>query len=92
MATFDIVTGGAGFIGSHLVDALLAQGRPVRAIDDLSIGRRSNLSQHDGNPNFRFVEASVADRARLTESLSMRSISSSTDLISFRAAAGIRSW
>jgi UDP-glucose 4-epimerase len=67
MATFDIVTGGAGFIGSHLVDALLAQGRPVLTIDDLSIGRRSNLSQHDGNPNLRFVEASVIDRARMIE-------------------------
>jgi UDP-glucose 4-epimerase len=67
MGTFDIVTGGAGFIGSHLVDALLAKGRSVLAIDDLSIGRRSNLSQHDGNPNFRFVEASVVDRARMIE-------------------------
>jgi UDP-glucose 4-epimerase len=67
MATFDIVTGGAGFIGSHLVEALLARGRPILAIDDLSIGRRSNLSQHEGNPNFRFVEASVVDRARMVE-------------------------
>jgi UDP-glucose 4-epimerase len=67
MATFDIVTGGAGFIGSHLVDALLAQDRAVLAVDDLSIGRRANLSQHDGNLNFRFVEASVVDRARMLE-------------------------
>jgi UDP-glucose 4-epimerase len=67
MASFDIVTGGAGFIGSHLVDSLMTEGRHVLAIDDLSIGRRSNLAKHDTNPNFRFVEASVADRGGMME-------------------------
>jgi UDP-glucose 4-epimerase len=67
MEKFDVVTGGAGFIGSHLVDALLAQGRPVLAIDDLAVGRRANLTGHDNNPNFRFVEASVVDRDRMLE-------------------------
>jgi UDP-glucose 4-epimerase len=67
MEEFDIVTGGAGFIGSHLVDALLAQGRSVLAIDDLAVGRRSNLAQHSGNPGLRFVEASVGDRGRMMD-------------------------
>ncbi|HQT78041.1 MAG TPA: NAD-dependent epimerase/dehydratase family protein, partial [Rhodopila sp.] len=42
MSTF-LVTGGAGFIGSHLCDALLARGDTVRVLDDLSTGRRENL-------------------------------------------------
>jgi UDP-glucose 4-epimerase len=57
----DLVTGGAGFIGSHLVDRLLAEGRNVRVIDNFEIGRRGNLRQHDGNPRLEIVEGDVAD-------------------------------
>jgi UDP-glucose 4-epimerase len=57
----DLVTGGAGFIGSHLVDRLLAQGRKVRVLDSFEIGLRANLQQHAGNPHLDIVEADVAD-------------------------------
>src|ERR1700722_763954 len=67
MGDLDIVTGGAGFIGSHLVDALLAAGRSVLAIDDLAVGRSVNLAQHAANPAFRFIEASVVDRVLMKE-------------------------
>ena len=58
MAEF-LVTGGAGFIGSNLVDALLAAGHEVRVLDNLSMGKRSNLPLD--NPRLRFIEGDVAD-------------------------------
>lgn len=56
-----IVTGGAGFIGSHLVDRLLKDGHEVIAIDNFSSGRKENLSQHKGNKKLKLVKADVAD-------------------------------
>ncbi|MDB6144967.1 MAG: NAD-dependent dehydratase [Pseudomonas sp.] len=56
-----LVTGGAGFIGSHLVDALLAKGYAVRVLDDLSTGKRSNLLMD--NPRLELIEGDVADAA-----------------------------
>ncbi len=63
--TFDVVTGGAGFIGSHLVDSLLAAGRPVLVIDDLSVGRLANLAAHRDHPGLSFVQADVADKPEM---------------------------
>ena len=56
-----LVTGGAGFIGSHLVDALLDKGYAVRVLDDLSTGKRSNLPLD--NPRVELIEGDVADAA-----------------------------
>jgi UDP-glucose 4-epimerase len=54
-----LITGGAGFIGSHLTDALLAKGYAVRILDDLSTGKRSNLPLD--NPRVELIEGDVAD-------------------------------
>jgi nucleoside-diphosphate-sugar epimerase len=56
-----LVTGGAGFIGSHLVDALVARGARVRVLDDLSTGRRENLARHEGR--VALVVGDLRDRA-----------------------------
>src|SRR5215211_7082032 len=60
---WDLVTGGAGFIGSHLVDRLIAQGRRVRVLDNFVVGRRTNLAQHQANPHLQIIEADIADKA-----------------------------
>jgi UDP-glucose 4-epimerase len=56
-----LVTGGAGFIGSHLSETLLERGDEVWALDDLSTGRLENLRSFERNPRFRFLEGSVLD-------------------------------
>ena len=66
MRACDLVTGGAGFIGSHLVDRLIREGRRVRVLDSFVVGRRANLQQHKGNERLEIVEADVADKAKVT--------------------------
>lgn len=56
-----LVTGGAGFIGSHLVERLLKDGHQVQVIDNLSTGRRLNLAHLSDNPKLAFREADIAD-------------------------------
>src|SRR4029079_10074348 len=56
-----LITGGAGFIGSHLADALVARGDQVVILDDLSTGRRENVVQLLDSAHAVFVEGSVQD-------------------------------
>jgi len=56
-----LITGGAGFIGSHLAERLIAEGRRVIVLDDLSTGSRENLERLSGHPRFTFVQGSVLD-------------------------------
>ncbi len=62
-----LITGGAGFIGSALVDRLLEEGQQVTVYDNLSSGRHELISGHLANPAFRFIEADVLDLPRLQE-------------------------
>jgi UDP-N-acetylglucosamine 4-epimerase len=56
-----LVTGGAGFIGSHVCDALLAAGGRVRCLDNFVTGRRENIAHHAGDERFGTVEADIRD-------------------------------
>ncbi|MFN3943704.1 MAG: UDP-glucuronic acid decarboxylase family protein [Allosphingosinicella sp.] len=56
-----LVTGGAGFIGSHICDALIAEGTSVVCVDNLLTGRRANIRHLEDHPRFEFVEADIID-------------------------------
>lgn len=60
-AGFDVVTGGGGFIASHLVDRLLAAGRRVKVIDNFSVGNPRNLEQHRGNSSLEVVACDIGE-------------------------------
>ena len=54
-----LITGGAGFIGSHLSDELIAGGNEVAILDNLSTGRFENIAHLDGNKSFQFIEGTT---------------------------------
>lgn len=62
-----LVTGGAGFIGSHLCEALLANGEEVVVLDNLATGAARNLDSLDGTPNYRLVLGSILDELLVDE-------------------------
>src|SRR4051812_10698664 len=62
MADEVLITGGAGFIGSHLSDALLSAGHRVHVIDDLSTGAMENIEHLKGDPSFSYTIESCANR------------------------------
>ena len=56
-----LITGGAGFIGSHLVDKILSEGSEVLVLDDLSTGKMKNIAHHENNKMFRFEKGTILD-------------------------------
>lgn len=64
-----IVTGGAGFIGSNLVDRLLSEGNEVTVLDNLSAGRMEFLEHHIGNPDFKFIKIDLLELGKLTKAV-----------------------
>jgi len=80
-----VITGGAGFIGSHLAEALLARGDSVIALDDLSTGRLSNVEPFADNPNFRLVVESVTNEHVLD-----RMVSQADVVYHLAAAVGVK--
>jgi len=80
-----LITGGAGFIGSHLAEALSGQGHNVLVIDDLSTGRLLNIQHLQSNPNFHFARASIRDEIVLD-----RLASQSDVIVHLAAAVGVK--
>jgi UDP-glucose 4-epimerase len=64
-----LVTGGAGFIGSHLVDRLIADGYKVRVLDNLSTGKLQNIWKHKETKNFRFIKGDIRDLSTVRKAL-----------------------
>jgi UDP-glucose 4-epimerase len=79
-----LVTGGAGFIGSHLVDRLLSLGHRVIVFDNLRNGKLENLSEANKNPHFRFIKGDILEMKACV------SASASIDVIYHLACLGVR--
>ncbi|MFB3079693.1 MAG: GDP-mannose 4,6-dehydratase, partial [Lysobacterales bacterium] len=80
-----LVTGGAGFIGSHLSEKLIADGHRVTVLDNYSTGCRENLGSVAGHANFKLVEGSVLD-----ESLVQVLVGASDAVFHLAAAVGVK--
>ncbi len=76
-----LVTGGAGFIGSHIVEALLARGDRVWIVDDLSTGRFENIAHLEGNPGFNYVVDTIVDERVVSD------LTAKVDIVFHLAAA-----
>jgi UDP-glucose 4-epimerase len=70
MDGWQLVTGGAGFIGSHLVAELLARGLRVRVLDNLSTGEPSNLASWQAKPSFQFLQGDVTSPQQVAHAMS----------------------
>jgi UDP-glucose 4-epimerase len=79
-----LVTGGAGFIGSHLVERLLAEGKSVTVVDDLSTGRLENLQAVRTHPGLRVVESAISKCAELP-----RLVAEAESIYHLAAAVGV---
>jgi UDP-glucose 4-epimerase len=80
-----LVTGGAGFIGSHLTDALLARGDQVIALDNLSTGSEANLAHNLTNPSFQFRPGSITDQSLVDEVVEQADV-----VVHLAAAVGVK--
>ena len=79
-----LVTGGAGFIGSHVTDALIKRGDSVVVLDNLSTGNRKNIEHLVSNSSFKFVEGSILDLTVVDEC-----VQSVDQVLHFAAAVGV---
>jgi UDP-glucose 4-epimerase len=84
-ATTYLLTGGAGFIASHLTEALLERGDHVLALDNLSTGRLRNIDRFGSHPHYRFVQGSVLDEMAVDELVHQADV-----VVHLAAAVGVR--
>ena len=80
-----LITGGSGFIGSHLTDALLARGDEVVVLDNLATGRLTNLDRAMASDRFQFVQGSVLDELAVDEAVRSCDI-----VVHLAAAVGVK--
>lgn len=79
-----LVTGGAGFIGSHLTDKLLSLGHKVSVLDNLVNGKENNLSEASTSPNFRFIKGDILDKE------TCKNVTKGIDVVYHLACLGVR--